>query len=335
MRTPPGLRRKKNGHYFIRWAGRDHYLGNDRAIANDRYLNDREHGLPAWLNWQSEKAEQRRTRPVRTAMTVMALADAFLTAKGLEMGDECRSRYAKHLRRFCAAYGLTRAANIGPAQVQCLKDRMIRKGFAPKTVNHDVTSVKTMFKWGAELQILPPVLMSGVKLMSLGEIPDRSMSRAMVVEYLNSAHGNMRAWLAVTYLCGMRPSETVKLVNGRGEWVERGVFAMENKARRRCRLARHVLFTAEAFRWWRLCQPQWTRLDSFSSAVCTALGEGPHRLRHSAATHMLAAQAPRSSVDEWLGHYPKRVSLVYMRPQWQRLRALGRQISLRRLLLPG
>ena len=340
-RPPPRLRQHVRGYWFCRWGGRDHHFGRDHAVAERAYHSDPQHGLPGWIRWQERKAEVRRLGPMFASMTVLDLAERFLHSRLTEGGPGREDYYRKHLKRFATAYGADLAAQIRPRDLQALKDGMLARRYAPGTVNHDIGAVRTMFRWATGLEFIPPVSLHGVRKLPLGEVPDRSMTKAAVLDYVLGpipkgkrkrifpGSPNLQAWLAVSYLAGLRPTEAVHLVNDWGEWAETGVFRVRNKARQNVRLARHIILSPEALSWYEQCDARWTRLDSYSQAVCDALGQGPHRLRHSAATHLLAAKVPRADVDIFLGHYPPRVSLVYMQPQWKHLRRLAARITLR------
>jgi integrase len=336
---PPGLHLHKTGQWFVMWGRKFRYLGRDRKVAEDRYLHDEREGLPAWTRWREQRSQAARSRPHSVSITVLELAAKFTAAIRVETGEERANGLDKHLRRFVASFGLDTAANVRPIQIQSLKDQMIRDSFAPRTINHDLQAVRQMFRWAVRLEYIHPVNLDGVRKERLGEIPDRSLPVTAVQRFICQAPGQLRAWLAITYLCGMRPSETVRVVRNQGHWVHRGVFKLDKyKTHRISPVARHILFTPEALRWLALCEPVWTRLDSFSPAVHryqTDPDGDPlhdpawtaHRLRHSAATHLLARRVPRADVDEWLGHYPGRVSVTYMPMRWLPLRRLGRRID--------
>lgn len=321
---PPGLRRHKTGIFFCRWGGKDHYFTRDQAESQKLYLQS----LAQWTDWRQHR-NTLRFPPLRSMITVQELHDRFLQNRGAERGAECEYYYRKSLRLFVASYADIPADAVRPAQLQRLKDVLASQGRAPKTVNHTVQAVKTMFGWGADMELIRSVNLRGVKLMSLPPIPNKSWTPGFVRRFiLECPDEKLRPWLAVNYLCALRPIETVRIVNGEYEWEQRGVMIIKNKAWRRVRLARRVLFSAEAFSWWRRCEPIWSRLDSYSARCRSVAGSSPHRLRHSAATHLLQAGVPREDCDAFLGHYPSAVSLIYMPLQWRRLRLLGCRLSL-------
>jgi len=320
----PKLRKKSNGGYFVRWGGKDHYLSTDHETAIDLYTNCEEKGLPAWKLWRSSKPE-----PVRSKLlTVDQLADRFLQSRLAEGGEDRRYYFHKHLRRFREANGRIQASHIRPLRLQNLRAKMLGQNFAPKTINHDLGAVKTMYRWASGLEIVPFVDFSGVKPVPLGERPDKTLTPLQVRKMLEVADEKVRPWLAVNYLTGARPTEVVRAVGG-PNWVGRGLLRVPNKVARRTRQPRILLFSAEALRWFRKCEPHWSRLDSYSSAVRRTCNDGPHTLRHSAGTHLLRLGVPRSDADAILGHYPPDSSLRYMPIQWRDLRLLAARLTLR------
>jgi integrase len=318
---PPKLRKHARGYWFCRWGGRDHYLHRDRDIAQDLYLNDKNHGLPAWSQWLSDqraaRVEQKRRAEV---LTLTQLRDRFLENRELESGPDTEAFYRKHTRRFDLSYGGFYAGHASAQMLQLLKDEMLRQRYAPRTINHDLQAVKTMLSWAMDCGLVPLVRLRAVRKLAVGPVENKAWSRSRVKAFIEAAPEHMRPWLAVQYLTAARPMEMVRLARDQGEWVERGVYALRNKAERNVTIRRHLLFSRVAFAWWRRIEPHWTRLDSYSAAVRRVLEHGPHPLRHSAATHLLQAGLLRDDADAILGHYPRRVSATYMLPQWQHLR---------------
>lgn len=323
---PPSFRQHATGVWFCHWGGRAHYFSLDRAESYKRYLDS----LAEWSQWRKARDELRYLSLATPTLTVKDLASQFLDSRESEGGWERRDFYRKHLKRFLAAYSTAQAQAYKPILLQRIKDNMLAAGYKPRTINHDLQAVKTMFQWAVDLDLLQPVNTRGVRKLPLGEIPDKSWSRPKVLDFvLGTPDENMRAWLAMSYLCALRPSEAVRIMTGQGRWVQRGILQIPNKMRAKVRVPRHILFSAEAFAWWRRAKKRWTRLDSFSAAVGKARGDGSHRLRHSAATHLMLAGVSRADVDVILGHYPGRVTLTYIAPQWRRLRRLTARLTLK------
>ena len=314
VRTPQ-FSKHPTGQWFAKWGGKFHYFGTDQAAARNKYIAS----LQEWSAWKSQR-EARKAAPEMATLCI-DLYESFLQYKGLELGDGTQAYYRKHLKRFLAIFGGFQADGFKPLDLHKLKEHMLHKKFAPKTINHDLTAVRVMFNWASGLEYVPAVNFSAVKNLPLGPPPDKTLPFEEVHKMVHDSPEHMGPWLAINYLCLMRPSEVVRVVGGQGEWVEPGVFRVQSKTGKITRQHRHVLFSDRALHWLERCAPQWKRLDSYSSAVCSACDHGPGVLRHTAASHLHKNHGTtREDVDLLLGHAPSRVSLTYNPVDWQSLR---------------
>jgi integrase len=324
-RQPPKLRRHVRGQFLVHWAGQDHWLGTDEKLANERHVDE----IAKWAEWQQQVRQSRAARPKR-GMSVQAIAESFFRTRLAEGGPERLRFYRTHTKRFLAAYSTARADCVRPVMLQRLKDAMLASGLAPRTINHDIQAVKTLFQWGMDLELIPAVNLHGIRKLPLPEPQDKSWTPAYVRAFvLGCEDENLRAHLAINYLCALRPKEVCRIMRGEGRWEQRGILLIPNKVGWKTRVSRRVLFSAEAFGWLRKCAPQWTRSDSYYHAVIDCREAGPHRLRHSAAAHLNARGVPREDVDAILGHYPSSVSLTYTPMRWRHLRLSASRLTLR------
>ncbi len=321
----PKLRKHATGQYFVRWGGKDHYLGRDHSDAHEKYLDQ----LNQWSQWRSQR-NARRLPPMQKAIYVAEIAKHFLRTKELEGGIDRRRYYDKHLSRFLRPFGDVRSELIRPVHIQHLKDELLNAGYAPKTINHDIGAVKSMLDWAAAMEYLQPVSFKAIKKLPLGPPPDKSLPFKTVKTMIKKAPNKVRPWLALNYLCLMRPSEVIRVVLKQGTWIEEGVYRIKGKMDHRTTLPRHVCFSEEALGWLDKADPVWSRLDSYSQAVRKSCPHGPGRLRHSAATHLtkLESPPPRADIDLLLGHVPPRVSVTYAHIAWQPLRAMAARLTL-------
>jgi len=321
----PSLRQHKTGVWFTRWGGQDHYFSVDKQDSLGRYLDS----LKDWSEWRSAR-NARRFPPMAKAKLAVDIVERFLEAKEAEGGVGRRRYYHNHLRRFLHGYGHMRADAIRPAQLQALKEEMSRQGYEPKTINHDLSVVKSLFLWASGLDLVPAVNFRPVRSMPLPPTADRALTVEQVHEMIRKAPRGLDCWLAVNYLALMRPSEVVKVVNGWGHWEEPWLFRCHGKVTGRTQEYRRVVFSDAALSWLAQCEPRWTRQDSYYRATERAgLTGGPHPLRHSAATHLGQLGVARPDIDLLLGHLPPRVSRIYVRIDWQSLRGQVARLSLR------
>ncbi len=106
--------------------------------------------LDKWRAWR-ESRKTKRAIPAAQVPFVAELADKFLSTKQTENGLANREYLTKHLSRFLHHYGDQRADVLRPKHLHALKQSMLRKPCAPKTVNHDLVAVRGLFKWGGNL----------------------------------------------------------------------------------------------------------------------------------------------------------------------------------------
>jgi len=317
MRTP-SLRLHRTGQWSTAWNGKTFYFGTDRNEAKSRYLDN----LKDWSAWKADRRSAVQVQ-LKPGLLVGELVSKFLDSKEAEGGIDLRRYYAKHLARFNGVFQDTKASSIRPIQVQSFKTKLLGLDLKPKTINHDLVAAKAVLRWGSSLDLVAPVDLSGVKQIPLGPPPDKSLHEWEVLEMLRVAGPIIRPWLVVNYLTLARPIEVVRVVNGIGSWVEPGIFRVPSKNDRRTRQHRHLVFSDLALDWLSSCEPLWSRLDSYSSAVRKQCGAGgPHPLRHSAATHLAQRGVSRADIDLLLGHLPSRVSQTYNPIRLQPLRAL-------------
>lgn len=322
---PPKLRKHVRSGYIVKWAGRTRYLGHDPKKAQAAYLQE----LQAWADWR-EARETRKLPPLRNTAKVVDVAAQFLDYKETERGRDTRRYYAKHLKRFLALWGGAMIEQVKPVHIQMLKQDMIDYGFSPKTINHDLTAIKTFLRWAMQLELAPVIRLDGIRSQPLPPHADKSLDVKSLRALVNSLDADReKPWCAINYLAAMRPSEVVRVVHGQGDWVETGVFRLSKSKTDRFRQPRYVLFSSEAIEHLAKCRRLWSRLDSYSQAVRAACGVGPSRFRHSAAKHLHHLHGVnRQDVDLLLGHKLPSVSATYAPIHFEPLRNLAALLTL-------
>lgn len=325
MRVPKLHRHKSTGHYYTRWGGKQHWLGSDRKQAQDRFLEQ----LEDWQDWRDSKAEARR-RQSTYELLVPDLVERFLASRRVEIGLDCEEYYRKHLIRFMVAFRKVGVHLIRPLDLAQIKEQMIRRGFAPRTINHDLKAVKTMWRWGSALDLCPAIDLGGVRGVPVGPVKQLTVSRHAIECAIRwCPDRQLRPWLAINYLALLRPSEVLKVVHGQGEFVEHGVFRLDRgKMDRRAAIHRHCIFSDAALAWLELARPVYSRMDSYSHAMRRWFVPGAKVLQKSAAQHLVSLHdAGRDDVELLLGHVSGRLKVTYHQPAWQRLRGLASLLS--------
>ncbi len=327
----PSLKQLSDGRWFTKWGGHKHYFGRDRDEALELYAES----LKEWKAWRArcEEARESATTPgpkgVQRPMLIQ-IADRFIEDKSNERGPALGRYYRKHLARLLTAYKDAWADEIGARELAALKSDMMKIGYKPKTINHDLIAAKALLQWAMDHEEIPERSLRGCKAMKLGRPPNKALSPELVRQWIWSADRPMQAWLALGYLCAARPSESVAVAHGYGQWTEPGIFELHaGKTDFQSLMSRHLVFSDEALSWLDLVEPVWSRFDSFSNAVRKVFPLcGPSLLRHSAATHLNQAGVSREETDLILGHSPGRVSLTYAHVEWQPLRTKAARLTL-------
>lgn len=324
VRTP-SFRQHGDGRYFNKWAGKKHYFGKDLPAARLLHAES----LREWALWQEARQQALRLAPQARPL-IVDIAERFMNAKQLEGGIDLRRYYAKHLLRFLRLFHSARGNEIRGRNINAVKEFMLQRGYAPKTINHDIGAIKTLMTWAMDQEYIPDINLRAAKKLRLGPPKSRALDFITVYTMIHEAPPPAQAWLAVTYLTAARPTETVRLVNGLGEWVEQDVFRVsKGKTDQQTREPRHLILSPLARLWLLACEPVWSRLDSYSAGVRRVCGNGgPGALRHSAATFLRRGGTSREDIDLYLGHTPSRVSRTYTREGFSHLRATARLLVL-------
>ncbi len=329
----PSLRKHKSGNLFCRWGGKDHYFGRDEKIARQKYIKS----LADWEVWKNEREEAKSIPDEPPQPKVEDVASDFITSRRIEFKEETARYYEKHLVRFLEKFvgldmDLIRPADINEFKLWLMQyiNPETREPLAPKTINHDLLAVKALFNWAAQLEIIPPISLRGVRKVPLGPAPDMSEPVDKVIAALSNADERAKPWLCVNYLALLRPSEVVKVVHEEGEWVEEGVFALDQgKMDAVAPIKRHCIFSPLALEWLERCHKKWTRVGTYRDSARKSCPINPKVLQKSAASHLIRNhEASPGDVELLLGHVNGRLSVTYYQPAWQRLRKLAAKLDL-------
>lgn len=253
----------------------------------------------------------------------------------------CQRASLRVLRQF---FGETLAADFGPLRLRTVREAMVsgdanqdppRKPWSRQTVNRQCKRIQALFRWGAELELIPPMVyqaLLAMRVLKRGETsahesrPREAVPKAdldAVRLTLKECHRDLLDLLLAT---GARPGEllslTTSMIDRTGE-VWRADLTHHKSAHKG---KRRVLFfnaTARAIlprhfkedvneRLFRI------RRDSFCEAIARACRRAkvsvfcPHMLRHTAAT-TLVDTVGLEAAQHVLGHSSAAMTLHYSR----------------------
>jgi integrase len=358
---------KGSGQWATRWAGRTYYFGTDRAAANHSFLHPdspKEGSLRAWMNHQAAKA---LARPVRkgTAITVAELSIRFIDQQ--PDGTRRAAYYATALRRFVHTFGRMPVHAIDEEAIasfattlrQIISDHSGER-LSDKSIRHELTAIKSMWRWGmspAQGRICPVLALDTIKTPRVrkGEPEDLPIERirAMIGGVERGGHLQLGIWLRINYLAALRPSEVVRLAHGQGKLktiprdelhaaIPDGMCVLrDHKTSESTQKDRIIPLSPQALEIYRQLAPlpllrrsgktsSLHYLQSRYARLCADAGVPglPHRLRDSAATHLLADGVDPATVDLVLGHEPRGELGRYARPSMRLLRERVSRIAL-------
>jgi len=349
---PPQILRKQTGNYFVKWGGFEHSLGCDLGRAKEKYHDPAgEHpgALVNWLKWKQAKTAAQSAR--RGAPTIAELSQQFL-ADYFENGrPETEIYYRDHLRRFINAFGRLRTSDFSVQAFDAFRKSLLRLDIGPRTMVHDLKAVKTMWAWGHPRSLCPPIDFRGVKLPRLARSLPEPVPIARLKEIVAkfaATDRTLAAWVAFSYLTGIRPSECVRISRGEGRVItlppegtlpavpDAAVELVQHKTAHKTQASRFVLLSAESLLWLPHVKPfpssrrTEARAKNLLNRYGKVLNEAghaglAHRLRDSAATHLLERGVDQGSVDLILGHSPTGELGSYGRPA---LRVLRERVAL-------
>jgi integrase len=357
MANMPKLALHSRGMYFVKYGGKFHYLGRDLAAAQLEYGRH----IIEWRKLQTAKPSKTGTTADRL---IIELLTEFLDEVGSDSGPTARRHVASHTQRFGAAWGQVPVRRVVLPQVnplawlRALKADMVRIGYAPKTINHDLSAGKRFLEWCGAMGYLPAVSTRAIRGVPLGPRKRVDVQLDVLIGQIKRAEcfdPRLGPWMRLHFLTGCRPSELVRLIHRQGVWERGGpttilstdageiirfhdaaslqgaVFRMKSKMEKVTRDHRYLCLSPEALYWLGRCSAPWKTAAGYAQAVESTRPDPAHRvfhIRHTAATHLYSAGVSPAETAIFLGHWPPGAWLNYVREAWRTPLLLARSLRL-------
>ncbi|GMV26953.1 MAG: hypothetical protein AMXMBFR58_29840 [Phycisphaerae bacterium] len=364
----PSLRLHKSGLWTAHWAGKDWYFSRDRSESELLFLDPKSEHPGSLMRWQAWRASRAATKSRQAQLgrnTVLDLYLAFLDSY-TDQGRDHAAAYFRHtLSRLVKAIGGLYTAEVDEQILDRFCDGLYKLGLEPKTVAHQVKAMKTMWRWGSapSRRLCPVLALESIRPPRVNKSrpePIELEKLKGLIDRVSAQEPWLRPWLSINYLACLRPSEVVRLAYGQGELttippqgaepaVRNGlVILREHKMSYKSDHERVIPLSDEALLWYRALapiplerkprRPASDRDDLFVkyhqgvyAARCRDAGAAglPHRLRDSAATHLLDQGVELATVNLCLGHTPASELPRYGLPGPRILREVVGRLTLR------
>jgi integrase/recombinase XerD len=258
--------------------------------------------------------------------------------------------YARDLTKFVVfaeSHGVTETAQLDLGLVSAWQSQLSQSGIGPRSAARHLSSLRGFMRFLVREGLLEADPMSLAARPRLGRRLPRALAEQEVLRLLEAPPASTlrgqrdRAMLSLAYASGLRVSELVRLElrdidldrgivaafgkGGKRRLVPIGDLALDRlrayldarrkasesaRGRRRSAPEPRVVFAAprggclsrQAF--WKIVRRYALKADIVGSTY-------PHKLRHSFATHMLAAGADLRSVQAMLGHTDIATTEIY------------------------
>jgi integrase len=211
----------KSGQYRKIIAGKAYYFGTDREQALQRYIRE----APALYSGQGRN-------PVPTPAdntSIKTLCNLYLAHQDAQVS-------IGHIK-YAHMYGLQRrlrafASHVGPDTLVCsittmtiqqYRAKLIGDGLAPNTINNHLRSIKALFNWALENEVIQTApKLKAVKVVKVKRADRQTFTPDEIKRLLDMAGVQLKAMILLGLNCGFGCSdcadlrwENIDLANGR------------------------------------------------------------------------------------------------------------------------
>ncbi|MGC4032195.1 MAG: site-specific integrase [Tepidisphaeraceae bacterium] len=200
---------KASGQAYVVLSGRQIYLGpHGTKLSRDAY--DRH--VAEWL----ARGRVHAVQPERERTSVAVLVNAFRKAD--VMPASSADEFTAVFKILIRLYGLTPADEFGAVALKAVRSEMVRTGWKRRTCNQRCHTLRRIFKWGVEQQLIGPdglAAMKAVDPLKKGrtDAPESKAVQPVAVDHVEQCLAIMTPTLAamvkVQMFTGMCAGELV------------------------------------------------------------------------------------------------------------------------------
>jgi len=221
--VPSYRHHKPSGQAVVTLNGKDHYLGPWQSE-------------PSTIEYKRLLAEwmaAARTSPAAdtensSIITVGELLTAYISEA--EVTYRKNGQPSSHLHNIKDGiiplrelYATEPVATFGPLKLKAVREAFIKRGLCRSTINKHVGTIKRIFKWGTENELVPAIVFHGLQAVSglrrgrsaaKESVPVKHVPEAYVEAALPHVSAQVAAMVRLQQITGMRPGE-VTIMRGR------------------------------------------------------------------------------------------------------------------------
>lgn len=234
-RVPSYRKHRQSGQAIVTLNGKDHLLGPHGTQASK---NEYDRLIAEWI------AGGRELPRDRSDLTIAELCKTYrehcrtyyLGRDGRPAREQDNIRLA--LRRLREMYGSLPAAEFGPLKLKALRaatlqphqetdpksgENVTRPGWCRTNANRNIDRIKALFKWGAEQEIVPPVVYQGLQAVAglragRSEARESEPVKPVPEAYIDACRPflskTVTTMIDLQLLSGMRPGEVLAMRTG-------------------------------------------------------------------------------------------------------------------------
>lgn len=268
-------------------------------------------------------------------LTLAELAAAYLDWNELNRSYATWKSRRVYLRWIVEPFGLERAVDLRPAHVE--QTKRVHQGKAPKSINHFVRAIKTLYNWAMDQGILEANPVARVKGVPRAPVKRKAVSVLTAVRACRRGNASppLGDFMRLLLYTGMRSGELAGLPWDAYDRANRALIVGGHKTVGRSGQPRMIPLTARAVHLIErqekggaaiFSDPDGRSLtrNAFAQRWKRARGDCAvtfHALRHTFVSQLLARGVPEWEVQRLVGHASTLMLRYYAAADMQRMRA--------------